>query len=64
MLVRGAGDGFPSAVGVVEVASWKGDEVFVSSVEVTAAVVDRGRWTTDACAAIAAKMSTMRSRYS
>ncbi|MFG3051916.1 hypothetical protein ACGFZP_13325 [Kitasatospora sp. NPDC048239] len=43
--------------------SWKGDEVLGSSVEVTAAAVDGGRWAEEACAQIAADMSRDRAHY-
>lgn len=43
--------------------SWKGDEVFASSVTVTDAAMDRGMWPEEACAQIAAAISRDRSRY-
>lgn len=42
---------------------WKGDEVFASTVDVSAAAVDNGHWAAEACAAIAADCSRDRARY-
>ena len=43
--------------------SWKGDEVTASSVEVSDGAVEQGRWAEEACAAIAVRVSAMRTRY-
>jgi hypothetical protein len=43
--------------------SWKGNEVGSSSVDVSDAAVDQGRWAEEACAAIAVRVSAMRTRY-
>lgn len=43
--------------------SWKGDGVHGSSVQVSAAAVERGRWPEEACALIAASVARDRSRY-
>lgn len=43
--------------------SWKGDEIFGSSVTVTAASVERGTWEQEAAARIVMSVAKMRSRY-
>jgi hypothetical protein len=43
--------------------SWKGNEVMASGVSVSDAAVKQGRWAAEACAAIAADVSEMRTRY-
>lgn len=43
--------------------SWKGDEVTSSGVAVSDSAVEAGRWAEEACAAIAVRVSGMRTRY-
>lgn len=43
--------------------SWKGNEVTASSVAVSDAAVEQGRWVPEACAAIVVRVSEMRTRY-
>jgi hypothetical protein len=43
--------------------SWKGDTVHASAIAASDVAVEKGRWAAEACAAIAADVSEMRTRY-